>query len=178
MKPGMAALKPFMALAGPYGQAGALGATALGYGKRGRKPRGAGFFEDFGTGFNMVMKPGMAALKPFMALAGPYGQAGALGATALGYGKRGRKPRGGNIDFNNLMNLGKQYAPIAKMGLSQFGGKEGKDIANLMSAFGFGKRSGGRRSGGERGKIVSAVMDQRGVSLPEASKIVKAEGLY
>jgi hypothetical protein len=37
---------------------------------------------------------------------------------------------------------------------------------------------GGARSGGARGAIVSRIMKERGCSLPQASSIVKAEGLY
>lgn len=53
----------------------------------------------------------------------------------------------------------------------------GSDIAHLVRK----KRRGGAQSGGarsERAAIVKQVMAERGCSLPQASKIVKEEGLY
>jgi hypothetical protein len=41
-----------------------------------------------------------------------------------------------------------------------------------------GAKSGGAKSGGARGAIVSRIMKERGCSLPQASSIVKSEGLY
>jgi hypothetical protein len=49
-------------------------------------------------------------------------------------------------------------------------------LARSQSAGGAG--SGGARSGGARGAIVKKIMRERGVSLPQASSIVKSEGLY
>lgn len=53
----------------------------------------------------------------------------------------------------------------------------GSDIAHLVKK----KRRGGAQSGGarsERAAIVKQVMAERGCSLPQASRIVKEEGLY
>lgn len=63
---------------------------------------------------------------------------------------------------------------IAKTGLK--GMKLLKDMAKAKRGRGV---SGGGLSGGKtRAQIVKEVMKERGCSLPEASKIVKAEGLY
>jgi hypothetical protein len=76
-------------------------------GRGGRKGhRGGEFWGDFMTGFNSVMKPGMAVLKPMMALAGPEGVAAAALATALGYGKkRGGRRSGGKLPLGLLMAI-------------------------------------------------------------------------
>jgi len=52
----------------------------------------------------------------------------------------------------------------------------GSDIKHLVQKKRGGARSGGARS--ERAQIVKQVMAERGCSLPQASKIVKEEGLY
>ena len=52
----------------------------------------------------------------------------------------------------------------------------GSDIKHLVQKRRGGARSGGARS--ERAQIVKQVMAERGCSLPQASKIVKEEGLY
>ena len=57
----------------------------------------------------------------------------------------------------------------------------GSDIKHMVQrrrggAFSAGARSGGARS--ERAEIVKQVMAERGCSLPQASRIVKEEGLY
>jgi hypothetical protein len=57
----------------------------------------------------------------------------------------------------------------------------GSDIKHLVQKRRGGARSGGARSGGarsERAQIVKQVMAERGCSLPQASRIVKEEGLY
>jgi hypothetical protein len=124
-------LKPLLnQYGGDYGKSASSGLSSIGLGRRGRKARGAGFWDDFSKGFDSTFRPGMAVLKPLMGLAGPEGQAMAGVASALGYGKH----RKGGV------------------------------------------RSGGARS--TRGAIVKHVMNERGCSLAQASKIVKQEGLY
>ena len=57
----------------------------------------------------------------------------------------------------------------------------GSDIKRMVQRRRGGARSGGARSGGarsERAQIVKQVMAERGCSLPQASRIVKEEGLY
>lgn len=68
----------------------------------------------------------------------------------------------------------KNLAPLA--------GPEGQAVSGAIGALGYGRRrrakagpNDGRKA---RAQIVAKVMRERGCSLPEASKIVKAEGLY
>ena len=91
---------------------------------------GAGFWDDFKSGFNSVVAPVASIAKPLLSLAGPEGRVASTALGALGYGKQKRRSAGPHD---------------------------------------------GRRA---RAQIVKKVMMERGVSLPEASKIVKAEGLY
>jgi len=223
---GLSTFLPF-----PYNLA--AGAVGLGHKRRGRKAHGGAFFDDFMTGFNSVMKPGMAVLKPFMALAGPEGMAAAAAASALGYGKRGRKAhhRGGmkisqflpfpaNVigsmaglghhkrrnhkrggfglnDIMGLVNQGQNIFNQAKpvvSGLKPFLpmlGEYGNQAHGLLSSIGLGHRRrrgrGGSRligAGGAidgrtaRASVVREVMAERGLTLPQASKVVKEEGLY
>lgn len=51
--------------------------------------QGAGFWDDFKSGFMSVVKPVASIAKPFLSMAGPYGAAGAAGLSALGLGKMG-----------------------------------------------------------------------------------------
>ena len=91
---------------------------------------GAGFWDDFKSGFNSVVAPVASIAKPLLSLAGPEGRIASAGLSALGYGKQKRRPAGAHD---------------------------------------------GRRA---RAAIVKKVMMERGCSLPEASRIVKQEGLY
>jgi len=94
---------------------------------------------------------------------------------ALGLGRSGgrKKPNIGKI----LGSIGKKALPAI--------GRIGEKVAEkaIIKAVGLG-RCGGETSGGKkkkpnaRAQIVKRIMKERGVKLIEASKIVKAEGLY
>ncbi len=177
---------------------------AVGRGGR-RGMSGGAFMDDFMTGFNSVMKPGMQVLKPIMALAGPEGVAAAALATALGYGKKRGGRRGmkrGGFGFNDLVNLFNQGQQVYNQtkpvisglkGMLPLLGDYGTQASNLLGQVGYGKRRGRKARGGSRlvgaggagvdgrtarAQVVREVMAERGMTLAQASKTVKEEGLY
>jgi hypothetical protein len=97
---------------------------------QGQGYEGAGFWDDFKSGFNSVISPVAGVVKSLAPLAGPEGMAASGVLGALGYGRRRRAPAGAND---------------------------------------------GRR---KRAEVVKKVMAERGISMIEASKYVKAHGLY
>jgi hypothetical protein len=115
--------------------------------------------------------------------------AGLLGGSSggmAGVGSRNQIRRGGfkMPSISSLMKMGQQgyqtaqqVSPFLKPLLNQYGGKYGQQAAGLLGSIGLGKRGGvdGRKA---RASIVRSVMNERGVPLAEASRIVKAEGLY
>jgi len=97
---------------------------------QGQGYEGAGFWDDFKSGFNSVISPVAGVVKSLAPLAGPEGMAASGVLGALGYGRRRRASAGPND---------------------------------------------GRR---KRAEVVKKVMSERGISMIEASKYVKAHGLY
>ena len=55
---------------------------------------GAGFWDDFKSGFNSVIAPVASIAKPLLSLAGPEGRVASMGLSALGYGQTGGRRRG------------------------------------------------------------------------------------
>ncbi len=104
------------------------------------------------------------------------------------------EPTGGSKGMKALKKIGKIATPIATGVATNViadaltsGAGRGKvrqaidDIEDLGSDIKRMSKRGGAMSGGARSKragIVKSVMQERGCSLPEASRIVKAEGLY
>jgi hypothetical protein len=123
---------------------------------------------------------GKGGINPLMALqlaqqAIPVAQ-GLKGLFGLGKGGRrsgGRRSGGrGGMNISQGLQLAQQALPIAH---------------GLKGLFGLGKggrRLRGRGAGGAvdgrtaRAQVVREVMAERGCTLPEASRIVKSEGLY
>ena len=97
---------------------------------QGQGYEGAGFWDDFKSGFNSVVAPVAGIAKQLLPMAGPEGMAASGVINALGYGRRRRASAGPND---------------------------------------------GRR---KRAEVVKKVMSERGISMIEASKYVKAHGLY
>jgi len=66
-------------------------ATAMGLqlGKHLHALHGAGFWDDFKSGFNSVVAPIAKVAKPFLPLLGPEGAAASAALGAVGYGRRG-----------------------------------------------------------------------------------------
>lgn len=83
---GMYTERQLNGLARAIGSGKALGRT---HSKMVKSIEGAGFWDDFKSGFMSVVKPVASIAKPFLAAAGPYGAAGAAGLSALGLGKMG-----------------------------------------------------------------------------------------
>lgn len=136
-------------------------ATQMGLhlGKHLHSLHGAGWWDDFKSGFNSVMSPVAGVAKSVLPILGPEGMAASGLIGALGYGRH----RGGAM-----------YPSGAYEGQ----GRERDDLA--MMGMGRRKRApagphDGRR---KRAEIVRKVMAERGISMIEASKAVKAEGLY
>jgi len=188
--------KPLIAQhGGEYGQQAANIMGSLGLGRKRRVARGAGWKEfakvamakNKGAGWIDFAKKAASFAKPFIAQhGGEYGQQAANAMGALGLGHKRRVARGaGWIDF------AKKAASFAKPLIAQHGGEYGQQAANIMGTLGLGRRKhkggasasarammglGGKRA--ERAAIVKSIMQERGVTLPQASKIVKLEGLY
>jgi len=161
-------------------------AIASKYG-RGLRPRGRPRLMEGGKKFNLgrALKKGVSSVGHTLgnvatgvgtqylvnALTNPaVDEALAEGAmVALGR-PRGRPRKAGGA----MMRLGadpRTYTPRAIGGIG-VGFRNGKMVKMTDVA------RGGARSGGARGAIVSRIMRERGCSLPQASSIVKAEGLY
>jgi len=153
---------------------------------------GAGFWSDFKDGFMSVMKPVAGVVKSVAPMLGPEGMAvsGVLGALGAGKPKRGR-PRGsgksGRYEGKGKLVITHGGGTGAGMlGQDGHGQRKGagflsdlgipvlSDVAGMVG-LGTGAGKGGRSA---RAAIVKKVMSERGVSMIEASKIVKAEGLY
>ena len=186
--------KPFIAQhGGEYGQqaANAMGSLGLGHrrGRGGAVMSSINFARNRGKGAGWIdfAKKAASFAKPFIAQhGGEYGQQAANAMGALGLGHKRRVARGaGWIDF------AKKAASFAKPLIAQHGGEYGQQAANIMGTLGLGRRKhkggasasarammglGGKRA--ERAAIVKSIMQERGVTLPQASKIVKLEGLY
>lgn len=131
---------------------------------------GAGFFDDFKKGFMSVVRPvaGIASMLP-----GPIGMAGKVASSLMG---------GGNVS-------GPGYEAVS--GGVRTGAYEGKGkllIQHLPHGEGeemvVGKGKKTRRPAGpddgrrKRAEVVKRVMAEKGLSMIEASKYVKAHGLY
>jgi hypothetical protein len=125
---------------------------------------GAGFWDDFKRGFNMVFEPGSKyILKPLLATTGPQGIAAAAGLSALGYGKK----KGGKSFSTRPIQLPDNDVVVPK--------------AQMQSSYMSGGASGCGVSGGgraERACIVKRVMAEKGLSMIQASKYVKEHGLF
>jgi hypothetical protein len=141
---------------------GALGAVTgldkyLGFGKKPRNYKGKGSQAD--------------ALKIILGMFGGKGRGGASGGVCGGASLKDMfKPK-------SAYDLYMENPITTDMGLSKFveRGVNKMKLPSVNKLMGLGKKSDGRQA---RAQIVRQVMQERGVSLPQASKIVKAEGLY
>ena len=180
-------------------------ATQMGLhlGKHLHSLHGAGFFDDFKKGFNMVMGPVAGIAKSVLPLAGPEGMAASGVLGALGYGKHGGVRTGayegkGKAHKSKAQKIGELELKQHEMEHDALeGGGFLSDlgipiISSLAGAIGLGSAGAGAAGAGrrkrapagpsdgrrKRAEVVRKVMNDRGVSMIEASKIVKAEGLY
>ena len=134
---------------------------------------GAGWWDDFKSGFNSVMSPVASVAKSVLPMLGPEGMAASGVIGALGYGRR----RGCGTGAGKL-TITHGGATNSDTGAYHGKGRESDD--QRMVGMGRRKRapagpSDGRR---KRAEIVRRVMDEQGLSMIEASKYVKANGLY
>lgn len=163
---------------------------------------GGGFFDDFKRGFDSVVAPVAGIAKTFLPLAGPQGMLASGVINALGYG---RSRSGCGTGAGQLMIThggGRERDDVEMMGGMYGCGKEsdseeeeemegGQSFANpssmSMSGAYQGQGTGGRRrraSAGpndgrrKRAEVVKRVMAEKGMKMIEASKYVKAHGLY
>jgi len=95
-----------------------------------------------------------------------------LASPAAEVGKRMKKARAKKADMSRVMDAVEATKPMHG-GVTSGAGRSG-------GAKSGGAKSGGAKKGGRnaRAEIVKKVMKERGVKMIEASKIVKAEGLY
>jgi hypothetical protein len=159
---------------------------------------GSGFFDDFKSGFNSVFAPVAGIVKSIAPLAGPEGMAASGVLGALGYGKMrgcGKAKRGGR----NTTFPGGAAVSATELEGSGLLGQDGHGQRQVGSGHGdqffddgmagcgddydggmagCGSTGAGKGGRAARAAIVKKVMADRGVKMIEASKIVKAEGLY
>jgi hypothetical protein len=128
---------------------------------------GGNIFSDIADGFMSVVRPVAGVAKNILRVI-PDPRAQAVGAVldAVGAGKKRGRP------LKLTLKAG-QSSSMSGMGRSGGGSTGG-------GSTGGGSTGGGSTGGGRsvRASIVKDVMKQRGVSMIEASKIVKSEGLY
>ena len=141
---------------------------------------GESFWDGFKRGFNMVMKPAAGVAKAVAPLAGPYGEAAKGAIEAVGYGSvtggesfwDGFK-RGFNMVMKPAAGVAKAVAPVA--------GPYGMAASAGLSALGYGKKPKQKRALSEKQKkrnaMVRQLMKENGMSLPQASKYIKENGL-
>jgi hypothetical protein len=169
---------------------------------------GAGFFDDFKQGFNSVFSPVAKIVKSIAPLAGPEGMAASGVLGALGYGKKGRRRGGAtNSDTGAYNGHGRERDDMEMLGMGMLG-QDGHGIrqgggflsdlgipvvSQLAGMVGLGHEKDGCGTGAgrrkrapagpsdgrrKRAEIVKKVMAEKGLKMIEASKYVKANGLY
>lgn len=184
------------------GRKGMTEATQMGLhlGKHLHSLHGAGFFDDFKQGFNSVFTPVASIAKSVLPLAGPQGMAasGVLGALGYGHAKkgaRGRPRKGGatNSDTGAYEGHGRERDDRVMTGMGTGGGFLSdlgipvvSDLAGMVG-MGTGAGTGGRKKRApagandgrrKRAEVVKKVMADKGLSMIDASKYVKAHNLY
>ena len=110
-------------------------------------------------------------------------------AKSVGYGKK-RGGKKGALDYvseyvpesRDAISQAKGYAPLLKMLLKGQAPQYSSHIDQGAEMLGLGRKVGGSakssRKPSARNEVVKRVMAERGCSLPQASSIVKREGLY
>ena len=150
---------------------------------------GGGFWDDFKSGFNSVVAPVAGLAKPFLPMLGPEGAVASAGLSALGYGRRrGRGTGAGTGAGRHRMPDGSMMNDADMRGGGFLGDMlgmipgVGQFAAPVAGMLGLGKKrrapagaNDGRR---KRAEVVKRVMADKGMSMIDASKYVKAHGLY
>lgn len=169
-----------------------------------QKLHGAGFWSDFADGFMSVVRPVAGVAKSLLPMLGPEGAAasGVMGAIGLGHGEKcdeGLESSGEHLEGGGFMDWVNKLAPIAKAVAPAVGSlvghpNAGQGVADILGHIGYGNASktgategSGRRRRApagpndgrrKRADIVKKVMAEKGMKMIEASKYVKAHGLY
>ena len=139
---------------------------------------GAGFFDDFKKGFLSVARPlaGVAAMLP-----GPAGIAGKVASAALPFFGGANVSGPGFEAVSGGVRTGR-YEGKGKLLIQHLPEGKGEEMVVGKAMKGCGKKtrrpagpSDGRR---KRAEVVKKVMAEKGLSMIEASKYVKAHGLY
>lgn len=132
---------------------------------------GGNIFSDIADGFMSVVRPVAGVAKNILRVI-PDPRAQAVGAVLDAVGA-GKKKRGRPAKLSLIPKSEMHSSSMSGMGYSGGGSTGG-------GSTGGGYSGGGQSRNGRsvRASIVKDVMKKRGVSMIEASKIVKAEGLY
>jgi len=164
---------------------------------------GAGFWSDFADGFMSVVRPVAGVAKSLLPMLGPEGAAASGIMGAVGLGKHHDDGEGlecsDGLSGGGFMDWVNKLAPIAKAVAPTIGKlaghpNAGQGVADVLGLLGHGNASktgategSGRRRRApagpndgrrKRADIVKKVMAEKGMKMIEASKYVKAHGLY
>lgn len=164
---------------------------------------GRGFWSDFADGFMSVVRPVAGVAKSLLPMLGPEGAAasGVMGAVGLGHGEcdEGLESSGEHLEGGGFMDWVNKLAPIARAAAPAIGSlvghpNAGQGVADVLGLFGHGNvsKTGATEGSGRRRRapagpndgrrkradIVKKVMAEKGMKMIEASKYVKAHGLY
>ena len=140
---------------------------------------GGNIFSDIADGFMSVVRPVAGVAKNILRII-PDPRAQAVGAVLDGIGA-GKKKRGRPVGSKKVHLIPKSDMPSSSMGgMGRSGGGYSGGGYSGGGYSGGGSTGGGSTGGGRsiRAGIVKDIMKKRNVSMIEASKIVKAEGLY
>jgi len=152
--------------------------TASGRRHKVASAEGEGFWDDFRTGFKSVFDP---IGKPLLSVL-PYGNIANAGLSAVGLG-RPRRSHHSRLAHHELGFQGLGDGDLEDVDYFEGGSRHrrGAEGDAMYHHYAMGDaHTGGRkhRKPSARNLIVRKVMAERGCSLPEASAIVKREGLY
>jgi hypothetical protein len=171
------------------GMSGGAKAQGKALGEHLMRLHGAGWWDDFKSGFNMVMKPIASIAKPLLPLAGPYGAAASAGLGALGYGKRGAGLLPGyEPSFTHNLEGTAAARRYRAEHANPFmrGGKHTLMDHLEHPTKGYGRMVGCGSSGGKRGQsdkmkrrsaLIKKLRAEKGMSMIEASKYIKSHNL-
>ena len=157
---------------------------------------GKGWWDDFKSGFMSVIQPVASVAKAVLPLTGPMGRVASAGLSAVGLGKRRQtRRRRGGMRTGAYEGKGdeEEYVVVPGTGRAIKQAKRAhsapsgevlamnprfaeKEAANVLVKMKEGKMEGRGRSA--RAAIVKKVMADKGLSMIEASKYVKAHNLY
>ena len=139
---------------------------------------GGNIFSDIADGFMSVVRPVAGVAKNILQVI-PDPRAQAVGAVLDAVGA-GKKKRGRPLKLTLKPGQSSSMSGMGRSGGGSTGGGSTGGGSTGGGRSGGGSTGGGSTGGGRsiRAGIVKDIMKKRGVSMIEASKIVKSEGLY